>query len=137
MTDRTRLPNERASFAKLLALAEGFAAAQGLSEPMGYRIALILEELFANVHKYSLGDPPAASVEVGLARDGDTLIVDFVDDGGAFNPLSIPAPHIDRGLEERPIGGLGIHIVRSLAGETRYERRGGQNRLLLFCPIRP
>ena len=59
---------------------------------MGYLIVLILEELFANVHKYSLGDPPAAAIEVGLERDGDTLVVDFVDDGGAFNPLAMPPP---------------------------------------------
>jgi anti-sigma regulatory factor (Ser/Thr protein kinase) len=136
MSTRVRLPNERASFAKLRALAEGFAAAQGCSETMGYRIVLILEELFANVHKYSLGDPPAAAVEVGLERDGDTLVVDFVDDGGAFNPLAMPPPHFERSLEERPVGGLGIHIVCSLAGETHYERSAGRNRLLLLCPLR-
>ena len=137
MIARARLPNDRASFAKLRALAESFATAQGFSETMGYRIVLILEELFANVHKYSRGDPPAASVEVGLERDGDTLVVDFTDDGGAFDPLSMPTPLIDQDLEERPVGGLGIHIVRSMAGETRYERSDGRNRLLLQCPIRP
>ena len=92
MTTRVCLPNERSSFAELRALAEGFAAAQGVSETMGYRIVLILDELFANVHKYSLGDPPAASVEVGLERDGDTLVVDTAGfrDGGWLDIIGSP-----------------------------------------------
>lgn len=137
MVARITLPNERSSFAGLRAFAEGFAAGEGLSEAMAHRLMLILEELFTNVHKYGRGGRPATSIDVCLDRDRDDLIVGFADDGGAFNPLNLPTPRIDRSLDARPVGGLGVHIVRSMARQSRYERTNGRNRLHLVCTIRP
>jgi len=53
------------------------------------------------------------------------------DDGPAFDPLGAPEPDMSLGVEERPVGGLGIALVRKLMDETEYERRDGKNRLRL------
>lgn len=137
MTSHLTLPNDRNGFAQLRALAEGFAAENRFSDTMGHRLMLILEELFTNVHKYGHGASPAGAIDVRLTRDGDRLLIEFADDGGAFDPLSLPKPKIDRDLDERPVGGLGVHIVRSMASSSRYERADGWNRLRLVCAIRP
>ncbi len=137
MATRISLPNDRAGFSRLRALAEGFAAGEGLSETMGHRLVLILAGLFTNVHKSGRGRQPAESVEVSLSRAGEEIVITFADDGGAFDPLKLPGPTIDRTLEERPVGGLGVHIVRSMAQQLRYERTDGWNRLHLTCAIRP
>ena len=135
VTTSINLPNERSSFARLRGLAERFVETERLGDVTASRLVLILEELFTNVHKYSRGSRPAAAIEVRLTREGGTILIDFADDGGAFNPLGLPKPRIDRNLAERPVGGLGVHIVRSMAQESHYERTDGWNRLQLVCAI--
>jgi len=55
----------------------------------------------------------------------------YVCDGVPFNPLSEKAPDIDAPLEEREIGGLGIHLVRNLIDDVTYHRRIGKNVMTL------
>ena len=55
----------------------------------------------------------------------------MADDGPGFDPLSAPEPDTSLGIEERPIGGLGIALVRRLMDHVEYERRDGKNRLRL------
>ena len=53
------------------------------------------------------------------------------DDGQPFNPLHAPSPDTTRSLHDRSIGGLGIHLVRTLVDGLEYQRRKGKNVLLL------
>jgi serine/threonine-protein kinase RsbW len=53
------------------------------------------------------------------------------DDGPEFDPLAAEAPDTTLAVEDRPIGGLGIELVKRLMDEVRYERSGGRNRLRL------
>ena len=66
-----------------------------------------------------------------LALEGDELTIRVEDDGRAFDPLQAPPPDLDLPLEERPVGGLGIHIVRSVMDAVEYQRRGGRNVLTM------
>ena len=70
------------------------------------------------------GEPPRCEVVVS-------------DDGPAFDPLAAAAPDTSLGVEERPIGGLGIALVRRLMDEVEYERRDGRNHLRLAPAARP
>jgi anti-sigma regulatory factor (Ser/Thr protein kinase) len=54
-----------------------------------------------------------------------------VDDGHEFDPLAKEAPDLTLSVEDRPIGGLGIHLLRNLTDGMSYERRDGLNRLTL------
>jgi len=58
------------------------------------------------------------------------------DDGVPFHPLAMPSPDTTRPLDEREPGGLGIHLVRSLATETSYARRDGRNVVSLVMKVR-
>jgi anti-sigma regulatory factor (Ser/Thr protein kinase) len=53
------------------------------------------------------------------------------DDGRAFNPLDAPAPDLRLGVDERPIGGLGVHIVRSVMDALEYRRDNARNIFLM------
>jgi serine/threonine-protein kinase RsbW len=55
------------------------------------------------------------------------LTIEFGDDGQAFNPLDRVAPDLSEPLESRPVGGLGLHMIRELADEAHYSRRDGRN----------
>jgi anti-sigma regulatory factor (Ser/Thr protein kinase) len=68
---------------------------------------------------------------VRLALDPDTLTIQVADDGVPFNPVDAPPPDLDLPIEERPIGGLGIHIVRSLVDTIEHRRDDGRNVLTM------
>ena len=62
---------------------------------------------------------------------GKELHITITDTGIPFNLLNAPPPDLTSNLVDRPIGGLGIHLVRSLMNSVEYERKGGKNRLHL------
>lgn len=94
-----------------------------------FKVNLVLEELGVNVVNYS-GD--ASEIAISLASDEHAVSVEIVDDGPPFNPLADAVePDLDAPLEDRPIGGLGIHLVREMMDELHYSREEGKNRLAM------
>jgi serine/threonine-protein kinase RsbW len=111
---------------------DGFVAAfvkeQGIAADDAARILILFEELLTNLVKYGYPDrAEPGRAEIALALDGSRLEIEFIDDGCAFDPLAVPLPNLDEPLEERPVGGLGLHLLRSLADGIRYERRNNKN----------
>ena len=69
---------------------------------------------------------------ITLTESDDSLVVVMEDEGNPFDPFSEAAePSLDDELEERAIGGLGVHFVKTLIDETAYERHEGRNRITL------
>ncbi|MFI4989071.1 MAG: ATP-binding protein, partial [Alphaproteobacteria bacterium] len=105
-----------------------FAAKAGLGGEDRARILILVEERLTNLMKYGhAGQVRPRAAEVSLTLDGDRLTLEFADDGEAVNPLTHPIPHLEHPPEGRPIGNLGVHIIRELADEVRYRRVGGRN----------
>lgn len=95
-------------------------------------VNLSLDELITNVVSYGYEDSGEHEIRVTLTEQDGMLEVVLEDDGVAFNPLSeAPEPDLNASVEERRIGGLGVHFVKSLMDEVSYERRSGCNRLTL------
>jgi anti-sigma regulatory factor (Ser/Thr protein kinase) len=117
------------------AMARDFARRCALSDAEGPRLAIILEELVTNVVKHG-GSGGATSAVLRLAREHDRLVIEFEDDGPAFDPTAYRAPGLDEPLESRPDGRLGLHIVQELAHELSYRREGGRNMLRIVRRIR-
>lgn len=133
-TRRLRLPatdaGVRAARDALAALAE----AHGLSRAVTWPVEVSLDEVLANVVHHGLagrGGGGTIEVELHLDSGADPPACEVVvsDDGPEFDPLSASEPDTSLGVEERPIGGLGIALVRRLMEEVEYERRDGRNRL--------
>jgi len=128
------LRGEAAELVRLEAFAEAFARNCALADDDRSRLLVILEELFTNVveHAYEGVQFAAGSVAVTLGWKHGRLTIDFVDNGPPFDPLAHSAPDLDAPPEQRPIGGLGISIVRALVDEARYWREGHRNHLHLL-----
>jgi serine/threonine-protein kinase RsbW len=126
-----RLVNQRAEIQRLGQIAEQFGAAEGLSEDELMAINLVLDELVTNTIDYGYDDAATGEIRVTLAVEGNTLTIEVEDDGREFNPLAAPPPDLTLALEDRPVGGLGIHIVRTVMDAVDYQRRDGHNVLTM------
>jgi len=109
-----------------------FVRERGIADEAS-RILILLEELLTNLMKYGYPDrAEPGQAEIVLALNGNRLEIEFIDDGCAFDPFAEPAPNFDEPLETRQVGGLGLHILRSLTDEARYERRNEMNVIRLI-----
>ena len=129
----TTLRSERTELDRLQAFAGAFARDCGFADDERARLLVILEELFTNV--VSHGNAQCVAAALGWSRG--RLTIDLIDDGPPFDPLAHPRPNLDAPTEERPIGGLGIAIVRALVDKARYRRQGSRNHLRLSRRIAP
>lgn len=105
--------------------------AQAVTPAASYLALLALEELVTNCIKYGLECPERHRIGVSMRVAGRELVMDFTDDGKAFNPLEAPEPDTSLPLEDREAGGLGIHLLRRIADHAGYARVDGRNHLTL------
>jgi serine/threonine-protein kinase RsbW len=94
------------------------------------RLDLLLEELFMNVarHAYPAGCEGSVELSWAVPKPGE-LLVQISDWGSPFNPLDSSPPDYSRSLADRPLGGMGIHLVKTLADSLEYEWKEGRNLL--------
>ena len=125
------LKNERSELAKLNNTLTEFGQNHQLPDAVLFAIKLALEEIVTNAISHGFKDRREHRITVRLSLEQSALLSEVEDDGPAFNPLEMLAPDTKQPLEERPVGGLGIHLVRTLMDEVRYRRQDGRNVLVL------
>lgn len=86
---------------------------------------VILDEVCSNIVKHS--GASTFEVDVEFLSNPPSVKLTFVDDGAAYNPLSHEDPDTTLSAEERPIGGLGILMVKKMATSVSYMRQHGRN----------
>lgn len=94
------------------------------------RISLCVEEIFVNIAQYAYVDKDG-EVVIEISQNDKDLVISFEDSGKPFNPLDNKEPDITANAEERPIGGLGIHIVKEMMDEVKYEYINEKNILTI------
>jgi len=104
-----------------------------LSPEMRFRLDLGLTEAVTNVVAYAYRDSAEHEIRIRLRADGVGVTLEVEDDGVAFDPLQAERPPVPTSLAEAPIGGLGIHLIRSMLDECHYRREAGRNRLTLVA----
>jgi anti-sigma regulatory factor (Ser/Thr protein kinase) len=87
--------------------------------------------VLTNVAKYAFEPGVAPAVELRVSFTDAAALLEFRDQGRAFDPLGEPPPDLDVPPEERVPGGLGLVLLRALVDEARYEREGSTNVLRL------
>ena len=95
------------------------------------KIRLAVEELVVNVIKYAYPENIDGEIALTASLDGRMLTIEIADCGVPFNPTAVAVPDTNAPLEERPIGGLGIHLAKNMVDEMDYEYRDGYNVLSL------
>lgn len=120
---------EPASIAAVNSWLADARAAFDLPADVVLRLSLVLEELVANVAAYGGRSPCRVELSLAAVDGGVDVVLD--DNGVPFDPTALPAPDVDANLADRPVGGLGIHLVRNLMDDVRYARVDGHNVLTL------
>lgn len=126
-----RLPADLREIQRMNRLVRQFGELHEVPDRTLYSVNLALDELVSNVILYGYGDPAGETIVIGLEARGDQLHATIEDRGREFDPHTAPPPDLDAPLEKRKVGGLGIHLVRSLMDELQYRREGAKNLLTL------
>ena len=116
--------------ADLQAEIAAFGEAEGWGPELLYQVELVVEELCVNVVNH--GGDGSHRIDVAVASSPDTLAIDIVDDGRAFDPFTeAPPPDLDSDVEQRPVGGLGVFFVKQMMDEVAYRHEAGRNHVTM------
>jgi anti-sigma regulatory factor (Ser/Thr protein kinase) len=125
------IENDLSEMAKVREAVQQFSRKHHLNEEIIFVIDLCLEEFITNIIKYGYADQNRHVIQIRASLNDNCLLLEIRDDGQEFDPTKIPEPNLDAPLEERKIGGLGIHLVRNYVNSMEYRREDGKNVITL------
>lgn len=123
--------NDPAELERLANAVEEFAERESWAPEVVFRVNLVLEELVINVMTHG-SDEGLAEIEVTVTSSEDLVSIRLSDNGVAFDPLTdAPEPEVTGSVEDRHVGGLGVHLVRTMMDNVSYRRERGRNLLTM------
>ena len=129
------LRNQATDIAQAQDQLEQFATAHQIPDRKLHEVQLALEEHLTNLLHYGYDDHGEHHIQIEARLTDTELRIQVRDDGRAFNPLAHPAPDLSLPLDQRPIGGLGIHMIRKSLDGLEYRRADGKNILGMIKQI--
>jgi anti-sigma regulatory factor (Ser/Thr protein kinase) len=113
------------TISRLIEDVAAFLHSAGVDARAVHHVSLVLEELLTNIFYYGEAFDQPASVAVTV--EPDRVAGEIRDWGKPFDPRDAPPPDLDAPLQDRKVGGLGVHLVRHLAAALNYRRQDNQN----------
>jgi len=110
---------------------EAFTQSLGLSKKTILTITLCIEECIANIISHGYQDNEEHWIEITLTSEERKFMVCIEDDAVPYNPIETATPDLESKLEERKIGGLGVHLMKHFMDHISYQRRGNKNVLVM------
>ena len=128
--------NQLSELERVSHVVESFGRRHRLATKLIFDVKLALDEILTNVIAYAYPDGGEHDIVVRFSVAAGELAVEVEDDGQAFNPLDTKLPDMNTPLEERPIGGLGMHLVHQVMDKLEYHREEGKNVLVMKRAVR-
>ena len=110
---------------------ESFATQHEIGGRLRYHLLVSIEEILTNIIKYGFDEEGVHPIHITFRHINEKGEMEFEDRGREFNPLEISEPDLDTPIENRQLGGLGIHLVKKMMDEAKYRREGDRNILML------
>ncbi|MDO9105893.1 MAG: ATP-binding protein [Methylovulum sp.] len=126
-----QLPNTLEALSLLADQVEAFGAEAGWTDAVLMQTNLVLEELIVNVINYGYPDGRSGSIDVLIETNAENISIRITDDGDAFDPFAVATPDLLLDIADRPIGGLGIHLVRNYMDTCTYQYVNHHNEVVL------
>ena len=122
---------EVADLPRIQAAIGEFSREQDWPPDIEFQVDLVLEELVLNVVNHGSGGREG-EIKIELVSDEKAVTIQIIDDGRPFDPLTdAPEPDTESSIEDRAVGGLGIHLVRTMMDEVSYRREENKNHMRL------
>ena len=129
------LSNDVKEVSTLSTFIKDVLARLNIDKPLASKLRLALEEAVVNVMEYAYPGSTKGDVSIRVTSNGKRLKFIITDRGISFDPTGASKANTTLSAEERPIGGLGILLVRKLMDSINYERTKGKNILTLTKSI--
>lgn len=123
--------NDITEIPRLAELIEEFGEKNELPPKIVFYVNLALDELLTNVISYGYEDDQQHDITVDLKLEEGVLTTLIWDDGEPFNPIIAQEPDVQLPIDERPVGGLGLLLVKRMMDQVEYKRIGKRNCLSL------
>ncbi|MFW5733520.1 MAG: ATP-binding protein [Oceanidesulfovibrio sp.] len=106
-----------------------FGEEHGLSKKLVFQMTLVIDEVVSNTAAYGYTDCDKHCISVDIHREGNVLVIVIMDTAQPFDLTTAPLPELETPVEDRtkPVGGMGIHLVRSLVDSIEYRHENGKN----------
>jgi serine/threonine-protein kinase RsbW len=131
-----RLPADLREIERLNRVIRQFGDLHEVPSRVLYAVNLALDEVVTNVVRHGFDNPKEEEVVAHVTARSREVVTEVTDAGRTFDPLTVPPPDLTAPLSERSLGGLGIHLIRSLMDEVEYRRENGKNVLTMRKRIR-
>ena len=131
LDEQLTLSNDVKEVERLSTFIKDVTARLNIAKPLAPKLRLALEEAVVNVMEYAYPAGRKGEVNIRVTYDGDLLRLIITDTGIPFDPTEAAAADTTLSAEERPVGGLGILLIRKLMDVINYEREHGKNILTL------
>jgi anti-sigma regulatory factor (Ser/Thr protein kinase) len=129
---KIQLPAKFENLEKVQQFVSSFAEKRGFTQKRIKALELATEEVVVNIIRYAYPED-SGTVEVSCGVDeNDRIIIEIMDTGTPFNPLSQSKPNLSDDIAERKIGGLGIFFIRMMMDQVKYRHENGKNILTLI-----
>ena len=129
-------PRRDAILRAIAAAVEDLGSREGWDDSLTFKVNLVLDELASNIISYG-GEEGRRNpdIEIEIASRNGELVIEISDDGRPFDPLNDapPVPAIGNDTSTAPVGGLGLHLVKSMMDSLSYRREDGRNRITMVA----
>ena len=129
--DRLELDATLENIPRFRAFVEDACACGGASTDDCFAIKLAVDEVCTNIIEHGYGPDHHGAISLTVEISDGEIRVAVVDNGRPFAPEEAPVPDVEAPWQDRPIGGLGWHLIRKMVDDIRYQTDGAENRLTL------
>ena len=124
--------NKHSEIQKIWEEFESFAKENQMANDIRRNTQIALDEIISNTIEYGYEKYSDDKIKVNFLIDQTNLVIEIIDNAKHYNILERDDPDISKSIEEKPIGGLGVRLVKSLMNEVKYDCINGKNHLTLI-----
>ena len=126
-----RITNQRNQIDTVRKFFDEYSKENKLTEKTVHDIQMALDELLTNIVNYGYEDSDEHKIDVRFGINDDAVRVEIIDDSKPYNILEQENPDISLSVEDKPIGGLGIFLIKKLMSNVDYYTKEGKNHLVM------
>lgn len=130
-----RIKNNISEISRVSKEFNTFSSQYNIPKNIKNSVDLALDELLNNIINYGYDDQNEHEIFIQICFSEKRIIIEIEDDGRNFNPLDVPEADTKSPLDDRPIGGLGIHMIRNFMDDVEHRYDNNKNYIKMIKDI--